>query len=337
MALNKRVNRPWTPAEEGVVRARYPLEGAAAVAQALGRTPMAVQTRANDLGLRAILTRGTRWSPELDEVVTLMYPVALAADISALIGCSVGSVYQRAEKLGLSKPEGWAREARLRVAALMTAFTPEVAAVIRQRYPTTAAADLARELGLNKGTLQKWAALHGIKKDPKWVADTARDRSARPDHPMQRYRFPKGNVPANKGVKGISYPGMEATQFQKGARPGNWLPVGSYRINSEGYLDRKVTDTGYPPADWKGVHRLLWEELRGPIPAGHVVCFKDGKPITDLALLTIDKLECISKADRARRNMWHRDMPPELRKLVGTRIALTRTLNRRQREVTEAP
>ncbi|MCS8378253.1 HNH endonuclease, partial [Pseudomonas aeruginosa] len=62
-----------------------------------------------------------------------------------------------------------------------------------------------------------------------------------------------------------------ATRFKKGQKPHTWLPVGSTRISADGYLQRKISDTGYPPRDWKGIHILLWEEHFGPIPTGHCV------------------------------------------------------------------
>src|SRR5690242_9457890 len=55
-------------------------------------------------------------------------------------------------------------------------------------------------------------------------------------------RFPKGHVPANKGLRRPGWaPGrMRETQFTKGQMPHNWRPVGSLRVNSEGYLDIKI-------------------------------------------------------------------------------------------------
>lgn len=82
--------------------------------------------------------------------------------------------------------------------------------------------------------------------------------------------FKKGHTPFNKGKKGIG--GWEPTQFKKGHKPHNYKPVGTERINSEGYLEVKIAD----PAKWKMKHVLVWEEANGPIPKGHVVIFGDG-------------------------------------------------------------
>ena len=83
--------------------------------------------------------------------------------------------------------------------------------------------------------------------------------------------FPKNNQPWNKGKKGISIGGKQ-TQFKKGHKPWNYMPVGSERVNADGYVDIKIAD----PNKWKGKHILIWEELHGPVPKGHAVIFADG-------------------------------------------------------------
>lgn len=87
--------------------------------------------------------------------------------------------------------------------------------------------------------------------------------------------FHKGMVPWNKGKKGISYEGMKATQFKKGNKPANWVPIGSERVNADGYVDIKVAD-GKKQHNWRGKHIITWEEHNGPVPPKHVVIFGDG-------------------------------------------------------------
>lgn len=84
--------------------------------------------------------------------------------------------------------------------------------------------------------------------------------------------FPKGHEPANKGKKGVSYPGMKPTQFKKGNKPWNYQRIGSERVNGDGYVDVKIAD----PNKWKGKHILIWEAANGPVPKGHAVIFGDG-------------------------------------------------------------
>lgn len=82
--------------------------------------------------------------------------------------------------------------------------------------------------------------------------------------------FVKGYIPFNKGKKGIG--GWKPTQFKKGNRPHNHMPVGSKRVNSDDYIDIKIAD----PNKWRAKHILVWEEHNGPVPKGYAVIFGDG-------------------------------------------------------------
>ena len=81
--------------------------------------------------------------------------------------------------------------------------------------------------------------------------------------------FPKGNIPFNKGTKGI----MKAnkTSYKKGNIPQSYKPVGTERITKDGYTEIKVKD----PNVWKLKQRLIYEEHYGEIPKGYVVMFSD--------------------------------------------------------------
>lgn len=103
-------------------------------------------------------------------------------------------------------------------------------------------------------------------------------------------QFKKGMTPWNKGMKGIHIGGKQ-TQFKKGQKGWNYKPVGSERINTDGYVEIKVAD----PGKWKGKHILLWEEANGPIPKGHVVIFADG----DKSNVVLDNLLLVSRRELA--------------------------------------
>jgi hypothetical protein len=68
----------------------------------------------------------------------------------------------------------------------------------------------------------------------------------------------------------------------------------------------------------------VWEEQHGPVPAGHIVVFDPpSAATTELALITADKLACISRAENALRNSsWRRD--PHLSSLVPRDAGLHR-------------
>jgi hypothetical protein len=100
-------------------------------------------------------------------------------------------------------------------------------------------------------------------------------------------QFNKGHIPINKGVKGIVYEGCKKTWFKKGNEPINHRPIGSERINVDGYIEIKVAE----PNKWRLKHRVVWEEKNGPVPKDHNVIFGDG----DRDNLDINNLILVSK------------------------------------------
>lgn len=85
-------------------------------------------------------------------------------------------------------------------------------------------------------------------------------------------RYEKGHIPFNKGKKGLCQGGVE-TQFKKGHKPHNYVPVGSERVNGDDYVDIKIAD----PNKWRGKHLIVWEKHHNrPVPKGHAVIFGDG-------------------------------------------------------------
>lgn len=99
-------------------------------------------------------------------------------------------------------------------------------------------------------------------------------------------RIKPGNVPLNKGTKGMFNVGGNSTSFKKGMIPKNWRPIGSERVTIDGYLEVKVAER-----TWRPKHILEWEKVNGPVPEGHVLRFIDGDQlninIENLALITL--------------------------------------------------
>lgn len=214
---------------------------------------------------------------------------------------------------------------------------------MREFYPQLTGADMAEVLKRTTSSVFQRAKKLGLEKSPEFLAS---DRSGRVQRGKQNPRmvatqFKKGQQSWNKGLKGVVgvQEACRATQFKKG-RPAhearNYVPLGSLRICADGYLERKVTDDPaiVPARRWVAVHRLVWEAERGPIPAGHIVCFLPGKKTTVLEEVTVDRLECITRAENARRN-HPRSRSPELAKLVQLKGAITRQVNRIAREAQE--
>ncbi len=100
--------------------------------------------------------------------------------------------------------------------------------------------------------------------------------------------FQKGQAPPNKGKKMSAemYEKMSVTMFQKGNIPQNHRPVGSERVNTNGYIEIKVEE----PNRWKLKHRVVWERVNGKVPRGHIVIFRDNdRTNTDIGNLMLIK------------------------------------------------
>lgn len=114
-------------------------------------------------------------------------------------------------------------------------------------------------------------------------------------------RFKKGHTPANKGIKGIYNVGGNKTSFKKGQKPHNYKPVGTERLNRDGYVLIKVQDDGPWHKRWRLKHNVIWEEANGPIPKGHCLVFLDRNPQN----IELNNLKLISRSTLARLNQNH--------------------------------
>jgi hypothetical protein len=197
----------------------------------------------------------------------------------------------------------------------------EEEANLREIYATTLTAELCAMFDRSIKCIYNKAVSMGLKKSPELIRAQAVERLTGPKSVANR--FQKGCATWNKGMKGLDIGGKE-TRFKPGNFPQTWKPIGSERIDSDGYVYRKVSDTRNKKVDWVMVHVLLWEQHNGPVPAGCAVVFKDG----DKKNIDIENLECITRAELMRRNTVHR-LPKELAELIQLRGALNRQINRR--------
>lgn len=140
-------------------------------------------------------------------------------------------------------------------------------------------------------------------------------------------RFRRGHKSWNTGKR---CPGLGgSTKFRPGQVNGqaakNLKPLGTLR-KKEGVWEKKVRMDGPPQKRWYPLHRIIWEQHHGPIPAHHVVIFIDGNRDN----LDIDNLRMVHRADLAVLNKrgWN-DLPAELRPAAINTVQVMRSARER--------
>ena len=195
-----------------------------------------------------------------------------------------------------------------------------------QHYPHSRTDEIAKALGLTVPQVYSKENRLGLKKSEAFLA--SQDSGRTDGTKGKNTRFQAGFTPWNKG-KPYQAGGLSVkTQFKPGDKPRNWKPVGSYRVNGEGYLDKKINDLpGANTVRWHPVHRLVWIEANGTVPDDHIICFKPGMKTNVLEEITIDRLECITRAENA---MRHRPYArgEDFGHITMLKAAITRHVNR---------
>lgn len=209
-------------------------------------------------------------------------------------------------------------------------------AVLKRRYPHEPTKAIAADLGMTINAVYQKAQTLGLKKTEEYLNGPHASR-LRPGHQRgMGTRFQPGQAPLNKGVKGWQAGGRATeTQFKKGQMPHNTKPIGSYRFDASGTLQRKISnDKGSNSKRWRGVHELVWIETNGPVPPKHIVVFKQGMRTIEPEEITLDRVECISLAENMARNTYH-NYPKPIAELIQLRGALVRKINAAERHYQE--
>lgn len=211
----------------------------------------------------------------------------------------------------------------------MSIWTKQQLAILRKEYPRRTAADVSKLCGHSTSSVHQAAIRFGIRKSAEFLASPASGRLHKGDSRGMSGRFGAGHETWNKGAKGWKAGGRSAqTRFRPGNRPHTWRPIGTERVTFDGILQRKMTETGNPPKDWKAVHVMVWEETNGPVPRGHIVVFKDG----NRQRIELENLELVTRPELMRRNSYHNRYPKEVGLAIQLRGALMRQINKRERD-----
>jgi hypothetical protein len=213
-------------------------------------------------------------------------------------------------------------------------FTAAEDALLREAYPHVAARDLAAQMGRPLRAIYARAQRLGLRKTQEYMDSPAACRLRRGDEVGKRFRFPKGHVPQNKGLRrpGWFRGRMKETQFKKGQPSPNAMPMWSFRF-VDGYLMLKTgAPTPKPITGWEYVHKLIWEQAHGPLPDWKEarLWWKDG----DHGNCSLSNLELVSGRDHVLRTTVH-NLPSPLPQLIQLKGALKRRIRRMEKENAE--
>ena len=216
-------------------------------------------------------------------------------------------------------------------------WQPAQIAYLIAHYPDQTAAAIGAHLGRKPGSVHQKAKQLGLVKSEAFFASDRAGRIQRGqgDPRMTATQWKSGMTPWNKGTNYNPGGRSAETRFKAGSKPLTTLPVGMYRL-CDGWLQQKTSEAHGPNHKrWTPVTRLVWEAANGPVPAGQIVVFKPGRATNILELITPDAVECITRAENARRNHPN-NRSLELGRLCQLKGAITRQVNRITREAEQA-
>ena len=201
-------------------------------------------------------------------------------------------------------------------------WTEDEIKLLRQTYPDMFAEDVAKLFNCTTRQVYNAASKFKIKKSKEWMEKELQRQAIRLKIAGKEARFKPGFTPPNKGKKmnAEQYDKCKLTFFTIGNKPHNTKWNGYERMSKDGYIEVRVAE-----GKFKLKHRVVWEQVNGPIPPGMIIVFKDkNKQNVD-----INNLELISRKEGIHRNRLTQ-YPPELRTLIKLNNKLKKKLNEKQ-------
>lgn len=205
---------------------------------------------------------------------------------------------------------------------MRTFWTEKEIKFLTDNYSDMNTADIATILNRPLSGVYGKAYIMGLKKSKEYLTVMLEREAKKLSEFGKNYQFKKGNVPYNYGQKmsTIIYEKLQKTMFKKGQKPHNTRNEGDESKSKYGYTYVKVADN-----DWRLKHRVVYENVNGPIPADHIVVFKDN----NLTNFDINNLLLISKADNMLRNTIHQ-YPEPVQEIIKLNNKLKKQINAKQ-------
>lgn len=235
-----------------------------------------------------------RWSKSDIEILKMAYKDMTFSDMQEVYFCnrSIASIKTKSKLLKLNYKR--------------KKLTDKERQYIIQNFANMQTAEIAKQLGYSHYTVSNFAYRIGLKKSPEIIRQNGINVAN--SEASKNTRFKKGHISANKGKKITEYMTAEQilkvhkTTFKKGMTPHNTKPIGSIsEVKAGDYLEIKLSEK-----EWEPLHRHIWKQHNGDIPAGCNIQFKDGNRRN----CAIENLYLVSRSDQAVMNA--RGIPLEL-------------------------
>ncbi len=225
-------------------------------------------------------------------------PPKIEVDISkrrvvTLYKGGIHSIRDIARKLHVNTDEGKATVRKMLESSaiyMRRFFNEEEKEIIRKRYPHVETNIVLRELK-RKGYKRTISAIHqmaaklGVVKTDECHEKIISKYAQRLENAGRKTRFKEGRVSWNDGLKGWqlkanlsqqAWENLKRGQFKKGHKSVRWTGYhdGIVKIIREksGRLYKRIR---LAPGKWEYYHRFKWKMLRGRIPKGKIVVFKN--------------------------------------------------------------
>jgi hypothetical protein len=188
---------------------------------------------------------------------------------------------------------------------------------IRAHIGELSVPDMSQKIGQPCHCIYRYMYKHGLERPAAYLEQRAEQRNRALVIAGKGTRLKQGHASGLKGKprKDANWAGM----FTKGHRPANWAEPGTETLDEYGYLKRKL-----PCGVWAYVHRLVYMEHYGEIPAGMSVVFKDG----DRTNIVPENLSLASRRELMQKNSIHERYSPELAGAIRAVGQLKRAINK---------
>jgi hypothetical protein len=266
-------------------------------------------------------SKPTEWPEKERQHLRRLYPLHSVAEVARILGRKTSCVKAAAQRYNTQRVFRWT--------------SAEVTKLI-EFYPDTRTEQLATVLGRTVSSIHAKAKKLDIQKSPAFVAMLDKEEGERLKKCGRGNRFPKGHVPANKGLRrpgfSLSHGRMSSTTFKKGNRPRNYLPIGTVKANADGYLRIKIADdrpgVGAVSQNWEFIHVRVWEDAHGSIPKGHRIWWKDRNHEN----CALENLELLSDAEHMARTTIHK-LPTQLKDTIQLAGRLKRRIRKYEKQI----